>query len=58
MEPGGGNHTYGVERTWGAQTLMNLKPQQGEHLVVKKGFGGFLNTPFDTVLRNVGVSVG
>jgi nicotinamidase-related amidase len=33
-----------------------LKPQEGEHLVVKKGFDGFANTPLDTVLRNLGVT--
>jgi nicotinamidase-related amidase len=31
-------------------------PQEGEHLVVKKGFGGFSNTSLDTVLRNLAVS--
>jgi ureidoacrylate peracid hydrolase len=56
MEPGGGNHTHCVEGTWGAQIIDDLKPQKGEHLVVKKGFGGFLNTPLDTVLRNKGVT--
>src|SRR5947208_3622955 len=56
MEPGGGNHTHCVEGTWGAQIIDDLKPQKGEHLVVKKGFGGFSNTPLDTVLRNMGVS--
>jgi len=45
MEPGGGNRTHCVEGTWGAQILDDLKPQEGEHLVVKKGFGGFSNTP-------------
>ena len=25
-------------------------------MVVKKGFGGFSNTPLDTVLRNIGVN--
>ena len=34
----------------------DLKPQEGEHLVVKKGFGGFSNTPLDTILRNMGVT--
>ena len=33
-----------------------LKPKEGEHLIVKKGFGGFSNTPLDTVLRNLGVT--
>jgi nicotinamidase-related amidase len=34
----------------------DLKPREGEHLIVKKGFGGFSNTPLDTILRNMGVT--
>ena len=51
-----GNRTHCVEGTWGAQIIDELKPQDGEHLVVKKGFGGFANTPLDTILRNMGVN--
>jgi nicotinamidase-related amidase len=40
----------------GAQIVDELKPWEGEHLVVKKGFGGFLNTPLDTILRAMGVT--
>lgn len=54
--PPGTNRTFIVEDTWGAQIVDDLKPQQGEHLVVKKGFGGFSNTPLDTILRNMGVT--
>jgi nicotinamidase-related amidase len=39
------------------QTIDDLNPQEGEHSVVKKGSGGFSNTPFDTILRNMGVTV-
>jgi nicotinamidase-related amidase len=56
IEPGSSNRTHCVEGTWGAQIIDDLKPQEGEHLVVKKGFGGFSNTPLDTVLRNMGVA--
>jgi ureidoacrylate peracid hydrolase len=56
MEPASGNRTHCVEGTWGAQIIDDLKSQEGEHLVVKKGFGGFSNTPLDTVLRNMGVT--
>jgi nicotinamidase-related amidase len=56
IEPGSGNRTHCVEGTWGAQIIDDLKPQEGEHLVVKRGFGGFSNTPLDTVLRNLGVT--
>jgi nicotinamidase-related amidase len=54
--PAGGNRTFIVEGTWGAQIVDDLKPREGEHLVVKKGFGGFSNTPLDTILRNMGVT--
>ena len=53
---GGGNRTFIVEGTWGAQIVDELAPQRGEHLVGKKGFGGFSNTPLDTILRNMGVT--
>ena len=56
IEPASGNRTHCVEGTWGAQIIDDLTPQEGEHLVVKKGFGGFSNTPLDTVLRNLGVT--
>jgi len=56
IEPGSGNRTHCVEGTWGAQIIDDLKPQEGEHLVVKRGFGGFSNAPLDTVLRNLGVT--
>jgi nicotinamidase-related amidase len=45
-----------VEGTWGAQIVDELTPQQGEHVIIKKGFGGFSNTPLDTILRNLGVT--
>ena len=45
-----------VEGAWGAQIIDELQPQEGDHLVVKKGFGGFSNTPLDTILRNLGVT--
>jgi ureidoacrylate peracid hydrolase len=52
----GGNRPHCVDGTWGAQIVDELQPQEGEHLVVKKGFGGFSNTPLDTILRNMGVT--
>ena len=54
--PSSGNRTFVVEGTWGAQIVDDLKPQEGEHLIIKKGFGGFSNTPLDTILRNMGVT--
>ena len=52
----GGNRTFIVEGTWGAQIIDDLAPLPGEHVVIKKGFGGFSNTPLDTILRNMGVT--
>jgi ureidoacrylate peracid hydrolase len=51
-----GNRTFIVENTWGAEVVDGLKPRDGEHLIVKKGFGGFSNTPLDTILRNLHVT--
>jgi len=45
-----------VEGTWGAQIVDELKPHKGAHLIIKKGYGGFNNTPLDTILRNYGVN--
>ena len=53
---GGGNQTHCVEGTWGADIVDELKPHEGEHLVAKKGFGGFSNTPLDTILRAMGIT--
>src|SRR5262249_50682311 len=37
--------------------LMGVLPiRAGEHLVIKKGFGGFANAPLDTILRTMGVT--
>jgi ureidoacrylate peracid hydrolase len=50
--PQPGNRTFITEGTWGAEVIDELAPEDGEHLVVKKGFGGFGNTRLDTILRN------
>ena len=52
----GGNSTFIVEGTWGARIVDELEPRVDEHLVVKKGFDGFSNTPLDTILRGMGVT--
>jgi nicotinamidase-related amidase len=54
--PPAGDNTFIVEGTWGAQIVDELKPHEGEHVIIKKGFGGFSNTPLDTLLRNMGVT--
>jgi ureidoacrylate peracid hydrolase len=57
IEPASGNRTHCVEGTWGAQIIDELEPRECEHLVVKKGFGGFApSTPLDTILRNMGAN--
>jgi nicotinamidase-related amidase len=56
MEPATGNRTHCVEGTWGAEVIDELKPREGEQVVVKKGFGGFANTALDTILRNMGIT--
>jgi len=52
----GASRPFIVEGTWGAQIIDALQPRAGEHLVIKKGFGGFANTPLDTILRTMGVT--
>ncbi len=56
LTPPSGNRTFIAEGSWGAQIVDDLKPKDGEHLVIKKGFGGFAGTPLDTILRNMSVS--
>ncbi|MGE0259614.1 MAG: cysteine hydrolase family protein [Alphaproteobacteria bacterium] len=56
IDPGQANRTHCVEGTWGAQIIDELIPRRGEHLVIKKGFGGFANTQLDTILRNMEVN--
>jgi ureidoacrylate peracid hydrolase len=56
IDPASWNRTHCVEGTWGAEIIDELTPQDGEHLIVKKGFGGFANTALDTTLRNMGVT--
>jgi nicotinamidase-related amidase len=47
---------FTFEGTWGAQIVDELTPLEGEHMVIKKGYGGFSNTPLDTILGNLGVN--
>ena len=37
MDPASGNRTHCVEGTWGAEIVDELQPQEGEHLIAKKG---------------------
>ncbi len=54
--PPGGNRTFIAEGTWGAQIVDELAPHAEEHVVIKKGFGGFASTSLDTILRSAGVT--
>jgi nicotinamidase-related amidase len=56
IQPKNGNRTHCVEGTWGAEIIDELKPHEGEHFIVKKGFNGFASTALDTTLRNMGVT--
>ena len=56
FDPKSWNRTHCVEGTWGAEIIDELRPHEGEPVIVKKGFGGFANTPLDTTLRNLGVT--
>jgi nicotinamidase-related amidase len=44
-----------VEGSWGARIIDELIPKDTDHLVVKKAYGGFFQTSFDRVLRNLGI---
>src|SRR6266700_5614406 len=50
----GENRTFLIDGTWGARIADELIPQNGEQVVIKKGYGGFSNTPLDTILRRLG----
>jgi ureidoacrylate peracid hydrolase len=56
IDPAAGNRTHCVEGTWGAEIIDELMPRAGEHLIVKKGFGGFANTALDITLRNMAIT--
>ena len=35
--------------------IEELKPQEGDLVIIKKGYGGFHNTPLETILRNLDI---
>ncbi len=45
-----------VEGTWGAQIVDELKPKEGEPLIIKTSFGAFNGTRLAFVLRNLGIN--
>jgi nicotinamidase-related amidase len=46
--PGIGNRPHCVEGTWGAEIIDEQNPQEGERLVIKKGFGVASQTRLST----------
>jgi nicotinamidase-related amidase len=50
------NRAFLSEGSWGAEIIDELKPTENEHVVVKKGYNGFKNTPLDTILRHKNVA--
>jgi len=42
--------------SWGAQIIDELRPRSGDHMIMKKAYGGFFQTPLDRTLRNLGVT--
>ncbi|HEX9712415.1 MAG TPA: cysteine hydrolase [Actinomycetota bacterium] len=42
---------FAVEGSWGIQPLQRLEPRQGEPIVVKRRFSGFMGTELDLLLR-------
>ena len=53
--PGAIGNKFLVEGTWGAEIIAELTPEEGDHVVVKTGYGGFYNTPLASMLRNLKV---
>jgi nicotinamidase-related amidase len=40
----------------GCDITDELRPPDGKHIIIKKGYGGFSNTSLDTILRYLGVT--
>ncbi|MBI2917029.1 MAG: cysteine hydrolase [Chloroflexi bacterium] len=40
-----------LEGTWGAETIPQLKPREGEPVITKRSYSGFLDTRLDAVLK-------
>lgn len=44
-----------IEGTWGAEVIDQLKPQQGDVVVIKRRFSGFFETDLDLTLKDSGI---
>jgi len=41
--------------SWGSQIIDELTPSKSDHMVMKKGYGGFFQTSLDRILRNLDI---
>jgi len=44
-----------VKGSWGTQIIEELTPHETDHMVMKKSYGAFFQTPLDRTLRNLGI---
>ena len=44
-----------VRGSWGAQIIEELTPHETDHMVMKKSYGAFFQTPLDRILRNLNI---
>ena len=45
-----------VKGSWGAHIIDELAPHPNDHMVMKKAYGAFFQTPLDRTLRNLGIN--
>ena len=41
--------------SWGTQIIEELTPHETDHMVMKKAYGAFFQTPLDRILRNLSI---
>lgn len=46
---------HAVEGTWGAQVVEEIKPEEGDHRLLKRRYSCFYATGLDALLRDLGV---
>ena len=46
---------HAVKGTEGAEVVSELKPQPGDHIIVKTSYSGFFETKLESLLRRLGV---
>lgn len=44
-----------VKGSWGTQIIEELTPHETDHMVMKKAYGAFFQTPLDRILRNLNI---